>query len=89
MVSEDLPAEDNTAVVSRADAIESVRIVRTEPNGTDPMAAEAPEEVIPPPKAQVKNDARSATQHSYTAAAEAPTASLLRQPPTATATNTA
>ncbi len=53
MVSEDLPAQDNTAVVSRADAIESVRIVRTEPNGTDPVAVEAPEEVTPPPKAQV------------------------------------
>ena len=56
MVSEDLPVEGNTAVVSRADAIESVRIVRTEPNGTAPTAVEAPEEVIPPPKAQVTTE---------------------------------
>ena len=56
MVSAALPVEDNTAVVSRADAIESVRIVRTEPNGTDPTAVEAPEEVIPPPKAQVTTE---------------------------------
>ena len=70
MVSEALPVEDNTAVVSRADAIESVRIVRTEPNGTDPTAVEAPEEVIPPPKAQVTTE--EAPPSAPTASASTP-----------------
>ncbi len=71
MVSEDVSAEDNTAVVSRADAIESVRIVRTEPNGTDPMAVEAPEEVVPPPKAQVaQGTTEEAPPSTPTASAE-------------------
>ena len=51
----DLPVEDNT-VVSRTDAIESVRIVRTGPNGADTTTVEAPEEVTLPPKAEVTTE---------------------------------
>ncbi len=56
MVPEDLAASDNTAVVVRTDAIESVRIVRTETNGADPVTVEVPEEVAPPPTAHVSTE---------------------------------
>jgi DivIVA domain-containing protein len=54
--AEGLPAQDNTAIVSRTDAIESVRIVRAEPgNGAKP-SEDAPETAATGAKAGVATD---------------------------------
>ena len=68
---EDLPAQDNTAIVSRSDAIESVRIVRTEPVNGVTAEVEAPQ-VVPVPVAQVMTEEAALQEESTSeAAAEA------------------
>jgi DivIVA domain-containing protein len=51
--SESLPAGENTAIVSRADAVESVRIVRDEPNGADMATTDAPQAAVGASTAEV------------------------------------
>jgi DivIVA domain-containing protein len=59
--SDDVPADENTAIISRADAVESVRIVRPEPigpepNGTGTTTLEAPQDVPPAATAEARTE---------------------------------